>query len=80
MARVHRVGQGDVRAALFDESFDKIASPFGFVLHDLSAKPGPKWRLDYSRPEGISDDDYMRRIFKQAIAEEVSGKLHWGDR
>ena len=62
----------DVLDEIFDEPPGNIPSPFGLVCHDLASNRGPKW-LDYSRPEGISDHDYVRGILRQAIAEENSG-------
>lgn len=62
----------DVLDELFDEPFGNIAGPFGFLLADLNGKIGPQ-RLDYVRPECISDRDYVRKLLKQSI-EELSGE------
>jgi len=56
----------DVLDELFDEPFGNIPGPFGFVVDDLNGKIGPQ-RLDYSRPEAISDHDYVRSLLRQAI-------------
>jgi hypothetical protein len=56
----------DVLEELFDEPFGNIPGPFGFLLVDLNGKIGPR-RLDYSRPEGISDHDYVRKLLRQSI-------------
>jgi hypothetical protein len=61
----------DVLDELFDEPFGNIPGPFGFLLDDLNGKIGPR-RLDYSRPEGISDHGYVRKLLKQSI-DELSG-------
>jgi len=61
----------DVLDELFDEPFGKIPDPFGFLLADLNGKIGLQ-RLDYSRPGGISDHDYVRKLLRQSI-EELSG-------
>lgn len=58
----------DVLDELFDEPFGNIPGPFGFLLADLSGKLGPK-RLDYSRPEAISDHDYVQNLLSQSIEE-----------
>lgn len=58
----------DVLEELFDEPFGNIPGPFGFLLADLNGEIGPQ-RLDYSRPEGISDHVYVRKLLRQAIAE-----------
>jgi len=58
----------DVLDELFDEPFGNIPGPFGFLLVDLNGKIGPR-RLDYSRPEGISDHDYARKLLRQSIEE-----------
>ena len=63
----------DILDELFDEPFGNIAGPFGFLLADLNGKIGPR-RLDYSRPEGISDHDYLRKLLRQSI-EELSSDL-----
>jgi hypothetical protein len=61
----------DVLDEIFDEPFGNIPGPFGFLLDDLNGKIGPQ-RLDYSRPSGISDRDYVRQLLRQSI-EELSG-------
>ena len=61
----------DVLDELFDEPFGNIPGPFGFLLADLNGEIGPQ-RLDYSRPEGISDHDYVRKLLRQSI-RELSG-------
>jgi hypothetical protein len=61
----------DVLNELFDEPFGNIPGPFGFLLADLNGKIGPR-RLDYSRPEGISDHDYVRELLRHSV-EELSG-------
>jgi hypothetical protein len=58
----------DVLDELFDEPFGNTPGPFGFPLADLNGKIGPR-RLDYSRPEGISDHDYVRKLLRQSIEE-----------
>jgi hypothetical protein len=58
----------DVLDELFDEPFGNIPGPFGFVLADLNGKIGPQ-RLDYWRPESISEDDYVRQLLRQSIEE-----------
>lgn len=58
----------DVLDELFDEPFGNIPEPFGFLLADLSERIGPQW-LDYSRPEAISDHDYVRNVLRQSMAE-----------
>jgi hypothetical protein len=58
----------DVLGELFDEPFGNIPGPFGFLLTDLNGKIGPR-RLDYSRPEDISDHDYVRKLLRQSIEE-----------
>jgi len=58
----------DVLDELFDEPFGNIPGPFGFLLADLNGKIGPQ-RLDYSRPGGISDHDYVRKMLWQSIEE-----------
>lgn len=61
----------DVLDELFDEPYGNIAGPFGFLLDDFNGKIGPQ-RLDYTRPEGTSDYEYVRSLLKQSI-EEISG-------
>jgi hypothetical protein len=61
----------DVLEELFDEPFGNIPGPFGFLLADLNGKIGQQ-RLDYSRPGGISDHDYVQKLLRQSI-EELSG-------
>jgi len=61
----------DVLDELFEEPIGNIPGPFGFLLADLNGKIGPQ-RLDYSRPQGTSDHDYVRKLLRQAI-EELSG-------
>jgi len=61
----------DVLDELFDEPSGNIPGPLGFLLADLNGKIGPR-RLVYSRPEGISDRDYVRRLLRQSI-EELAG-------
>ena len=56
----------DVLDELFDEPFGNIPGPFVFLLDDLNGKIGPQ-RFDYSRPEGISDHDYVRNLLRQVI-------------
>jgi hypothetical protein len=63
----------DVLDELFDEPFGNIPGPFGFILDDLNGKIGPQ-RLDYSRPEGISDHDYVRKLLRQSIEELSSDR------
>lgn len=58
----------DVLDELLDEPFGNIPGPFGFLLADLNGKIGPQ-RLEYFRPEGISDHDYVRELLRQSIAE-----------
>ena len=58
----------DILDELFDEPFGNIPGPFGFLLADLNGKIGPQ-RLDYSRPDGISDHDYVRKLMRQAVEE-----------
>jgi len=58
----------DVLDELFDEPFGNIPGPFGFLLADFNGKIGPQ-RLDYSRPEAISDHDYVRKMLRQSIEE-----------
>ena len=58
----------DVLDELFDEPFGNIPGPFDFLLADLNGKIGPQ-RLDYSRPEAISDHDYVRNLLRQSIEE-----------
>jgi len=53
---------------LFDEPFGNIPGPFGFLLADLNGKIGPQ-SLDYSRPENISDHDYVRNLLRKSIEE-----------
>src|SRR6202789_2251736 len=58
----------DVLDELFDEPFGNIPGPFGFLMDDLNGKIGPQ-RLDYCRPGGISDHDYVRYLLRQSIEE-----------
>jgi hypothetical protein len=58
----------DVLDELFDEPFGNIPGPFGFLLADLNGKIGPQ-RLDYSRPEGISNYEYVEKPLRRAIEE-----------
>ena len=58
----------DILDEFFDEPFGNIPGPFGFLLADLNGKIGPQ-RLDYSRPDGISDHDYVRKLMRQAVEE-----------
>jgi hypothetical protein len=58
----------DVLDELFDEPFGNIPGPFGFLLADLGGKIGPQ-RLNYSRPEAMSDHDYVRNLLRQSIEE-----------
>ena len=58
----------DVLDELFDEPFGNISGPFGFLLADLNGKIGPQ-RLDYSRPEAISDHEYVRNLLRQSVEE-----------
>jgi hypothetical protein len=58
----------DVLDELFDEPFGNIPGPFGFLLADFGGKLGPQ-RLGYSRPEAISDHDYVRNLLRQSIKE-----------
>jgi hypothetical protein len=58
----------DVLDELFDEPFGNIPGPFGFLLADFNGKLGPQ-RLDYSRPEVVSDHDYVRNLLRQSIEE-----------
>ena len=58
----------DVLDELFDEPFGNIPGPFGFLLADLGENFGPQ-RLDYSRRETISDQDYVRSLLRQSIEE-----------
>jgi hypothetical protein len=58
----------DVLDELFDEPFGNIPGPFGFLLADLNGKIGPQ-SLDYSRPENISDHDYVRNLLRKSIEE-----------
>ncbi|MGA3010502.1 MAG: hypothetical protein ABSD72_09595 [Terracidiphilus sp.] len=58
----------DVLDELFNEPFGNISGPFGFLVDDLNEKIGPQ-RLDYSRPAGISDHEYVRKLLRQAIEE-----------
>ena len=58
----------DVLDELFDEPFGNIPGPFGFLLADLNGKIGPQ-RLDYSRPEAISDHEYVRNLLRQSVEE-----------
>ena len=61
----------DVLDEFFEEPFGNIPGPFGFLLDDLNEKIGPR-RVDYSRPGGISDHEFVRRLLRQSI-EELSG-------
>ncbi len=56
----------DVLDELFDEPFGNIPGSFGFLLMDLSGKIGLQ-RFNYSRPEAISDHDYVRNLLRQVI-------------
>jgi hypothetical protein len=67
----------DVLDELFDEPFGNIPGAFGFLMADLNGKIGPK-RLDYSRPGGISDHDYVRKLLRQSI-EELSSNAELPD-
>ena len=58
----------DVLDEVFNEPFGNIPGSFGFLVDDLNGKIGPR-RLDYSRPGGISDHDYVRKLLRQAIEE-----------
>lgn len=58
----------DVLDDLFDEPYGNIAGPLGFILADFNGKIGPQ-RLDYTRPQGVSDHDYVRGLLKQSIEE-----------
>ena len=58
----------DVLDELFDEPFGNIPGPFGFLLADFRGKLGPR-RLDYSRPEAISDHEYVRNLLRQSVEE-----------
>jgi hypothetical protein len=58
----------DVLDELFNEPFGNVPGPFGFILDDLNGKIGPQ-RLDYSRPEGISDHDYVCKLLRQAVED-----------
>jgi hypothetical protein len=58
----------DVLDEIFDEPFGNIPGPFGFLLDDLNGKIGPQ-RLNYTRPEDISDHEYVRTLLKQSIGE-----------
>lgn len=62
----------DVLEELFDEPFGNIPGPFGFLLADFSGKLGPQ-KLDYSRPETISDHDYLSPDHLQSAVELISG-------
>ena len=53
----------DVLDELFDEPFGNVPGPFGLILADLNGNIGPQ-RLDYSRPKGISDHDYARKLLR----------------
>jgi hypothetical protein len=61
----------DVLDELFDEPFGNMPGPFGFLLDDLNGKIGPQ-RLDYSRPGGVSDHDFVRSLLRQSIEELTS--------
>ena len=67
----------DVLDELFDEPCGNIPGPFGFLLADLNGKIGPR-RLDYSRLEGITDHDYVRKLLRQSI-EELAGNQELPD-
>ena len=67
----------DVLDELFDEPFGNIPGAFDFLMADLNGKIGPK-RLDYSRPGGISDHDYVRKLLRQSIVE-LSGDAELPD-
>jgi len=43
----------------------------------VNGKIGPR-RVDYSRPEGISHHDYVRKLLRQSI-EELVGKQELPD-
>ncbi len=58
----------DVLDELFNEPLGNIPGPFGFILADFNGKIGPR-QLDYSRPTGISDHEYVRSLFRQAIED-----------
>jgi hypothetical protein len=61
-------GFGPATRIYFDEPFGNIPGPFSFLLADLNGKIGPR-RLDYSRTEGISNHDYVRKLLRQSIEE-----------
>lgn len=58
----------DVLDELFNEPLGNIPGPFGFILADFNGKIGPR-QLDYSRPTGISDHEYVCSLLRQAIED-----------